>query len=158
MYIHKRMLVNYTTYDMRRDQDSLNPSSHSDIMVLAPPGSSHPYLYGHVLAIFHVNAYLAGRGNDEPVCIHMLWIRWYNLDTTVPWGLDTCELPRLEFAPLDDNPFGFISPDQVLRAAHIIPAFHHRRTDAALPGYSVARSEDVDGADDEDWRYYYVGM
>ncbi|KAI0363587.1 hypothetical protein BV20DRAFT_1031111 [Pilatotrama ljubarskyi] len=155
MYIHKRMLVNYTSYDMRRQQDSINPSSHNDVMLLAPAGSSHPHLYARVLGIFHVNAYLAGQGNEEPTLLHILWVRWFNIDETAPWGLDACALPRLEFAPLDDDPFGFISPDQVLRSIHLIPAFAHGRSDVALPGYSLARS---DNEEDEDWNFYYVGI
>lgn len=152
------MLVNYTSYDMRREQDSINPSSHNNIMLLAPPGSSHPYLYACVLGIFHVNAYLAGLGDKEPQLLPVLWARWYNLDLTSPWGFESYELPRLEFAPLDDDPFGFISPDQVLRAIHIIPTFKFGRSDIALPGYSIARSEGFDSGADDDWRYYYVGM
>ncbi|KAI0349066.1 hypothetical protein OH77DRAFT_1499676 [Trametes cingulata] len=154
MYVHKRMLVNYTSYDMRRQQDSINPSSHNDIMLLAPAGSSHPHLYARVLGIFHVNAYLAGHGTEEPTLLQVLWVRWFNLDENAPWGLDACALPRLEFAPLDDHPFGFISPDQVLRSIHLIPAFAHGRSDVALPGYTLARSDDEQ---DEDWNFYYVG-
>ncbi|KAJ3816221.1 hypothetical protein F5880DRAFT_1619609 [Lentinula raphanica] len=40
--------VNYTTYDVRRDQDTINPRTHADVMVLSPetePGA-HPYLIG----------------------------------------------------------------------------------------------------------------
>ncbi|KAH9884316.1 hypothetical protein C8Q73DRAFT_661143 [Cubamyces lactineus] len=155
-YIHKRMLVNYTTYDMRREQSSINPSSQADILLLAPPGSAHPYLYARVLGIFHVNAYMAGHGDETPTLIQVLWVRWYNLDSDEPWCINTCTLPRLVFAPLDDSPFGFISPDQVIRAVHIIPAFAHGRSDTALPGYSIARSND--GEDDEDWNYLYVGI
>ncbi|KAI0363871.1 hypothetical protein BV20DRAFT_957443 [Pilatotrama ljubarskyi] len=155
MYIHKRMLVNYTSYDMRRQQDSINPSSHNDIMLLAPAGSSHPHLYARVLGIFHVNVYLAGHGTEEPTLLQVLWVRWFNLDESAPWGLDACALPRLEFAPLYDDPFGFISPDQVLRSIHLIPAFAHGRSDVALPGYTLARSDDEE---DEDWNFYYVGI
>ena len=30
MYAHKVMRINYDTYDMRRDQDSINPDTHPD--------------------------------------------------------------------------------------------------------------------------------
>jgi hypothetical protein len=36
IYKHKVMRVNYTTYDLRRAQDSLNSRTHADIMVLSP--------------------------------------------------------------------------------------------------------------------------
>ncbi|KAI9060685.1 hypothetical protein FKP32DRAFT_1668146 [Trametes sanguinea] len=155
LYMHRRMLVNYTSYDMRREQDSISTRCHPDIMLLAEPGSVHPYMYARVLGMFHVSAYIAGRANDEPTLLQVLWIRWYNFDETSPWGPESGRLPRVSFAPLDDDPFGFISPDQVLRGVHLIPAFAHGLSDAALPGYSIARLEDEE---DEDFCYYYVGI
>ncbi|KAI0644637.1 hypothetical protein C8Q79DRAFT_913099 [Trametes meyenii] len=155
LYKHKRMLVNYTSYDMRRKQDSINPTSHPDIMLLAPPGSSHQYLYARVLSIFHVNVSFARLGFEEMFTLHVLFVRWFNLDQSVPWGFDACRLPRLQFAPLDDEPFGFISPGQVLRGVHLIPAFAHGHSNAALPGYSIARPDEDE---DKDWNYHYVGI
>ena len=35
IYRHKVLRVNYTTYNVHRDQDSLNPRTHGDIMVLS---------------------------------------------------------------------------------------------------------------------------
>ncbi|TBU36087.1 hypothetical protein BD309DRAFT_833225, partial [Dichomitus squalens] len=72
-----------------------------------------------------------------------------------PGGFKARRLPRLKWAALDDDAFGFISPDQVLRAAHLMPAFAHGQSDAALPGYSVARREEEE---DTDWNYHYVGI
>ncbi|TBU23843.1 hypothetical protein BD311DRAFT_703164 [Dichomitus squalens] len=160
MYRHKVLRVNYTTYDMRRDQDSINPRTHPDIMMLAPEGSSHPYLYARVIGIFHVEAYCAGESLDgtddtDMEIIHVLWVRWFDLDPCAPGGFKARRLPHLMWAALDDGAFGFVSPDQVLRAAHLMPAFAHGQSDAALPGYSVARNEDEE---DTDWNYHYVGM
>ncbi|KAI0363792.1 hypothetical protein BV20DRAFT_905119, partial [Pilatotrama ljubarskyi] len=115
----------------------------------------HPYLYARVLSIFHVNAYIAHSNDEEPRTIQVLWVRWLNVDTKAAWGSSACHLPRLEFAGLDNDAFGFISPDQVLRAAHIIPAFAHGKSDVDLPGYSIAR---LDEDEDEDYHYYYVGI
>lgn len=54
--------VNYTTYDMRRAQDSLNPRvpGHADIMVLSPENEDenndpHPYWYARIIGIFHAH-------------------------------------------------------------------------------------------------------
>ncbi|KAF8156614.1 hypothetical protein B0H34DRAFT_658016 [Crassisporium funariophilum] len=58
MYRHKTMCVNYTTYDMQREQDTVNPRTRPDIMVLSyedDGDSYHPYWYACVLGIFHVN-------------------------------------------------------------------------------------------------------
>ncbi|KAM5541570.1 hypothetical protein V8D89_004760 [Ganoderma adspersum] len=161
MYQHSILRVNYTRYDMRRDQDSINPRTHSDIMMLAPDGAAHPYLYARVLGIFHVLAYLAGDDLDgaddtEPEIIDILWVRWFDPDPRAPGGFEARRLPRLKWAGLDDDTFGFVSPDRVLRAAHLMPALAHGRSDAALPGYSVARSDDEE--EDEDWNYHYVGI
>jgi hypothetical protein len=58
IYRHKVLRVNYTTYDMRRAQDSLNPrvppAGHSNIMVLSPENEEenndpHPYWYARLL-------------------------------------------------------------------------------------------------------------
>ncbi|EJF55297.1 hypothetical protein DICSQDRAFT_74723, partial [Dichomitus squalens LYAD-421 SS1] len=160
LYRHKVLRVNYTTYNMRRDQDSINPRTHPDIMMLAPEGAAHPYLYARVIGIFHVEAYLTGDSPDgaddtDPEVVHVLWVRWFDLDPRTPGGFKARRLPRLKWAALDDDAFGFISPDQVLRAANLMPAFAHGQSDSALPGYSVARREDEE---DLDWIYHYVGM
>ncbi|THU94749.1 hypothetical protein K435DRAFT_612598, partial [Dendrothele bispora CBS 962.96] len=57
IYRHKVVRINHTTYDLRRDQDSINPRTHADIMALAPPGSIHPLIYGRVIGVFHANVF-----------------------------------------------------------------------------------------------------
>jgi hypothetical protein len=55
IYSAKVLRVNYTTYDVRRGQDTLNPRTNSDVMVLSAdttPGA-HPYWYAHILGVFH---------------------------------------------------------------------------------------------------------
>ncbi|KAM5542292.1 hypothetical protein V8D89_004165 [Ganoderma adspersum] len=44
LFQHKVLRVNYTRYDMWRDQDSINPRTHPDVMTLSPGGTDHPYL------------------------------------------------------------------------------------------------------------------
>ncbi|KAI0369443.1 hypothetical protein BV20DRAFT_946216 [Pilatotrama ljubarskyi] len=159
MYLHKVLRVNYTSYDMRREQDSINPRSHADILMLAPAGEAHPYLYARVISIFHVNALLlhpnAEAEEPEPELVHVLWVRWYELDTSIPAGLSARRPYRLRFAGLDDEPFSFIAPSQVLRSVHIMPAPHYGRTNAALPFPSITRGE---SCEDDDYTFYYVGM
>ena len=62
IYRHKVLCVNYTTYDLCRVQDSLNPQipAHSDVMVLSPENENenedpHPYWYAQILGIYHTN-------------------------------------------------------------------------------------------------------
>jgi hypothetical protein len=49
--------------------------------------------------------------------------------------------------------FGFLDPSQVIRAAHLIPAFLQGCTQELL-GPSIAHNKKVE----EDWLKYYVGM
>jgi hypothetical protein len=59
IYRHKVIRINHTTYDGRRNQDSLNPRTHADFMVLAHEddtddnSTAHPYWYGRIIGIFH---------------------------------------------------------------------------------------------------------
>ncbi|KAF9493426.1 hypothetical protein BDN71DRAFT_1395141, partial [Pleurotus eryngii] len=58
LYFHKVLRVNYTTYDGRCSQDSLNPRTHTDFISLSLAPSDDPdhdpFWYGHIMYIFHV--------------------------------------------------------------------------------------------------------
>ena len=56
IYSSQLLRVNYTTYDIHRDQDSVNPCTHPDVMVLSRKDDpqAHPYWYARVLGIFHL--------------------------------------------------------------------------------------------------------
>ena len=127
MYLHRTARINYTTYDARRDQDSINPDNHADVMMLAPEGSEHPYLYARVVGIYHVRAYLMDSDSTQarPQLLHIIWVRWYDLDVSARWGFQARRLPRLKWAHVDDGAFGFVSPDDILRGCYIIPRFRH---------------------------------
>ncbi|ESK84849.1 hypothetical protein Moror_14957, partial [Moniliophthora roreri MCA 2997] len=59
IYQHKHLRINYPTYDLRREQDSINPQTHADIMTLnveAKDTEEHPYCYSHVVGIYHATA------------------------------------------------------------------------------------------------------
>lgn len=58
LYRHKVVRINYTTYDLRRDQDSINPRTHPHIITLSMPGTDHPFTYGRVIGVFHANVRL----------------------------------------------------------------------------------------------------
>ncbi|RPD63598.1 hypothetical protein L227DRAFT_584613 [Lentinus tigrinus ALCF2SS1-6] len=178
LFLHKVMRVNYTSYDMRREQDSINPRTHPDIMMVAPPGSPHPYLYARVISIFHVNAYRVDPGDFEPPekeLLHVLWVRWYDFDTKLPSGFQHFRPHRLTLAALADEVFGFVSPDQVLRGVHIIPAERFGHSEAPSLPYrpftgvpapdSDVRTQAFDGAASgipevrkDNWKYYYISM
>jgi hypothetical protein len=155
---------------MRRDTDTINVRNHADIMVLSQEDhdnseESHPYWYARVIGIFHVYARHFGTDSiaTDFVRTEVLWVRWFGRDMAAPGGFFTKRLHRIGFIDVElGGAFGFIDPAQVIRAVHLIPAFHHKRTDELLPGPSIARQytgdDDSDGKDETDWRYFYVNM
>jgi hypothetical protein len=159
LYTHKIMRVNYTTYDCRRDQDTLNTRTHPDFMVLSheeeDESSSHPYWYGRILGIFHAQIRHVGENssNRRPVRMEFLWVRWFGRDMTHSAGWKPKRLHRLGFIDAaDGGAFGFLDPTEVIRGAHLIPAFHYGRTDRLLPPSIARRPEEKD----QDYIYYYV--
>ncbi|KAG2078884.1 hypothetical protein BDR04DRAFT_997452, partial [Suillus decipiens] len=52
------MHINYTTYDLRQEQDSMNLRTHADIMMLShkKDEDQHPYWYAWIIIkVFHIN-------------------------------------------------------------------------------------------------------
>lgn len=164
IYRHKIMRVNYTTYDVRRGQDSLSSRKRSDIMTLArevdseSPAPLHPFEYARIIGIFHVNIVNqveAGEDIQRTTPIEIIWVRRFRIDATYSAGFKKKRLHRLEFLPSSDrDAFGFVHPDEIIRSAHLIPGFHYGGTDQFLSGISLARNED----ERDDYRYFYVNM
>jgi hypothetical protein len=157
MYRHNLLRINYTTYDVRRSQDVVNPNtSHREIILLAnQDGDSqtdavHPFLYARVLAIFHVNIIYNGPGmlNYVPRKIYFLWVRWFEyLGKTVTWRHQ--RLDSLHFPPVaKDDAFGFVDPSDVLRGCHVIQAFRYGKVHLDGTGLSPCAN------DSHDWRQY----
>ncbi|KAF9551569.1 hypothetical protein CPC08DRAFT_738298 [Agrocybe pediades] len=160
LYRHKVLRVNYTTYDMRRCQDVINPRTHGDIMVLAKEDEStelaHPYWYARVIGIFHAKVCFTQPNKSvyEVKKMDILFVRWFGFDTTQPSGWKAKKLHQLGF--LDGNnpeAFGFVDPDEVIRGVHLIPRFSLGRTSHLLRP-SIARSP---LENDEDWDRYFIG-
>jgi hypothetical protein len=160
LYIHKAIRFNYTTYDMRRDQDSVTPRTHPDVMVLSHEDDAaipHPYWYGRVLRIFHVFAqYKQDDGTlTRPVRINILWVRWFRRLPSARMGWKAKRLFQVGFLyARDPGAFTFLDPNLVIRAVHLVPRFAGGRTPMFL-GPSFVRPE---SDEDEDWCCFYVGM
>lgn len=157
LYRHNLLQVNYTTYDVRRKRDSINPrTSHRDVMVLSGEenSSAHPYLYARVIHIFHANIIYTGPGTTgyRPRRVEFLWVRWYTPDTRcTAGGWQNSTLDRIRFPPMaDSGSFGFLDPADVVRAAHIVPAFAAKRRHDDRTGLSRCAK------DSDDWNSYYV--
>ncbi len=56
IYRCKTVKINYTTYNIRCDGDTINPQTYPDIMVTSPETgpNAQPYWYAHVIGIFHI--------------------------------------------------------------------------------------------------------
>ncbi|KJA20593.1 hypothetical protein HYPSUDRAFT_101131, partial [Hypholoma sublateritium FD-334 SS-4] len=164
IYRHKIMRVNYTTYDVRRGQDSLSSRKRSDVMMLAretdnseSSAPSHPFEYARIIGIFHVDVVHQVPGENKPTTtsIETVWVRRFRIDITFSAGFKQKRLHRIEFLPSSDHDaFGFVHPDEIIRGAHLIPAFFHGGTDQFLSGVSLVRNED----EVDDYRYFYVNI
>jgi hypothetical protein len=151
MYKHEVFRVNYTTYDMRREQDSVNIRTHPYIMVLAHEDEGeederHPYWYAKVLGIFHVNIRVSG--DIEVERMDFLWVHWFGRDPDHSSGFEKHRLHRIGLLdPATPTSFGFLNPSDVLRAVHLIPAF------------SVGKTPALDSeTDNAEWEFFYVSM
>jgi hypothetical protein len=157
IYRHKVLRINYTTYNVRRAQDSLNPRTHSDIMVLSRDDNDHPYWYARIIGIFHAIVMHTGpkSKSPEPKKMEFLFVRWFGLDTmdSERGGWKTRKLHQIGFLDGDAG-FGFVDPSDVIRAVHLIPRFSQGRTKDLL-GHSSARSV---LEKDEDWVRFYINM
>ena len=162
LYQHKTIRLNYTTYDMRRETDIVKPEGpRCNIMLLAnyTGGSNssnlHHFIYARVLGVYHVDVIYTGPGmpvqNFEARAFQMLWVRWYEVVDPVSSGWDNSTLDMLRFPPLhQDNSFGFVDPEVVLRGCHILPAFDKGKRESNI---NVSRS----AKDSKDYLIYYVG-
>lgn len=140
--------------DIRRDQDVINPTFHSDIHVLAHDDDTHPFWYARVLGIFHVNIINQSSTSRESAAVPILflWVRWYNFDKAYRSGRAERRLHRIGFVPGDGpDAFDFINPADIVRASHLIPAFALGLTREILPPSSLALPGCDDDNEDEDY-------
>ncbi|KAJ7906438.1 hypothetical protein B0H13DRAFT_2333474 [Mycena leptocephala] len=138
MYVHKILRLNYTTYDVRRGQDFMNPRTHSDVMYLAPEDdASHPFSYAQIIGIFHADVVNTAPGaNPIPQSMEFPWVRRYRLDRTLRAGFKR----------------------KLIHGSHVVPAFAYGRTEELLSNGSIGRLPRDGLTENEDWRYYYVNF
>jgi hypothetical protein len=162
IYHHKHNRFNFTTYDVRRGTDVINPgTSRCNIMCLANQTSSadgspnsHQFLYARVLGVYHANVVYTGHGmlDYEARRLDFLWVRWYEVVDPANSGWKKSRLDSLRFPPMTgENSFGFLDPKHVLRACHIMPNFAEGKRHSDEVGISRCAK------DGKDYRRYYVG-
>ncbi|KAJ3831265.1 hypothetical protein F5878DRAFT_676704 [Lentinula raphanica] len=159
----KTCRINYTTYDVRRDQDTINPRNHADVMMLSgedEPGA-HPYWYARVLGIYRATVISshpqANTTRTGPQDMEFLWVRWFGIDPEHRSGSHYARLPKVGFVDESDPfAFGFLDPARVIRGCHLMPAFMDRRTNGLLSttNPTIARKP----GETDDWTHFYVGI
>ena len=162
IYDHKTMRVNYSTYDLQRDYDIINPSKHANIMTVSPlfdPNSSaasdgHPFRYARVMGIYHSDVVYFSPSTNSSVAesLEFVLVHWYRRDTSYKAGFKQGRLHRLQpMEPEDPDAFGFLDPDDIIRGCHLIPAFAHgSEAGASLPGFPNSGKRA--------WKFYYVNL
>ncbi|KIY61564.1 hypothetical protein CYLTODRAFT_362701, partial [Cylindrobasidium torrendii FP15055 ss-10] len=168
LYEHHIMRVHYTTYDIQRDYDTINPRSHPFVMLNSPDNNAHPYWYAQVLGIYHANViqYLDESHSEYAQhSVQFLYVRWLGDEPNWTSGRRVARLPKVGFVDESDPyAFGFLDPNLILRGSHLIPSFVDGRTDTLLAhsGPTLARPEGIDSdiapMDGKDWTNYYVGI
>ncbi|KAL1759929.1 hypothetical protein FB107DRAFT_270653 [Schizophyllum commune] len=155
--------VNYTTYDCRRDQDTIHVGKHADIMMHSPETgtNAHPYWYARVLGVYHADVMTshprAPPGSNQYQKMQFLFVRWYGTEPGYRSGSGLARLPKIGFVEEDEGPyaFGFLDPALVIRTCHLIPAFASGRTSSLLgAGATIARA----AGEVDDWLNYYVNI
>lgn len=162
IYSHKGARFNYTTYDGRREQDSIGTRKNANVMMLAHEDdpSGHGLWYARVVGVFHCrvihntpSAALGVRAKD----MEFLWVRWLGLQSDHEYGWKAKDLPKVGFIDerVDDTmAFRFLNPSEVIRAVHLIPSFAEGKGNNGMP-HTIARPS---AENNLDWNYFYVNM
>ncbi|KAG8733494.1 hypothetical protein FRC10_012322, partial [Ceratobasidium sp. 414] len=141
MYRHQTLRVNYTTYDVHREQDVVNPSTpHCFVLLpaeLEADSDDHPFIYAKVLGVYHARV---SYGGNLPRRMDFVHVRWLYYDYERPGGWETNRLDRL-------------NPKDIIRAAHLIPEFAAGTTREFL---QAPASISHDNSNHTDWNGYYV--
>ncbi|KAF8668537.1 hypothetical protein RHS04_08963 [Rhizoctonia solani] len=142
MYWHNTLQVNYTSYDILRQQDSLSPTSHQCFALLPTKADQHPdkhpFVYAKILGFIHV--------------------RWLHYDYNQPGGWEHHKLDQLHYQMCRNNQdildaFDFIDPKDILCATHLIPNFQAGKTPEYIPCFHSFAHNHTKGTD---WSAYYV--
>jgi hypothetical protein len=167
-YQHGTLRINYTTYDVRRESDLINPNSrHPDIMMRAGHDETnpdaHPFWYARVLGIYHADVRDLSSPGFAHQRIEFLHVRWFGEEPGWRSGWEAKRLDRVGFIPpTAGGIYGFLDPARVLRGCHLIPAFSQGATRHLLgPSLLARRPKTIDAVleragPDMDWTNYYV--
>jgi hypothetical protein len=153
IYEHATARIHFTTYDLRRDQDIINPGTDKNIIAVHSPDEpgNHPWRYACVLGIFHASVRV---GNGPETTLAFLWTRFFEVHR--PGSASLKRLERLRYVRVATGgppAFGFVDPAEVIRGVHLISSFEDGFTYNYMSRKpSMAYDTKLNG----DWRYYDV--
>ncbi|KAH9003209.1 hypothetical protein EDB86DRAFT_2799659, partial [Lactarius hatsudake] len=96
MYEHKTIRFRSTTYDAHRMEESANPRTHTDVLVLSHEDGSEgqpafPYWHARIVGIYHFmvrERIKGGTGLSPASQMDVLFVRWFGFDS--PDGQSGC--------------------------------------------------------------------
>ena len=120
---------------------------------------AHPYWYAQVLGVYHADVSTAHpeASRHSAQRMEFLWVQWLGIEPGHRSGSKVARLPKVGFVEdTDEDAFGFLDPDLVIRGSHLIPAFNSGRTPDLMlyDGPTAARPPD----EKDDWVNFYVNM
>ncbi|EIW80115.1 hypothetical protein CONPUDRAFT_58968, partial [Coniophora puteana RWD-64-598 SS2] len=138
LYEHKTLWINFTTYDLHQEHDTINPNSHPNIMLLSQDEltnkNAHPYWYARVTFIFHVMVCFHHEDPSKSHHLDVLLIQWLHQDSNFQDIFAHRCLSRVSFFPLGTSEcWDFIDPSTVIRLVHLLPGFESD----CVPGPSI---------------------
>ena len=145
LYSVATMHVNYTTYDVCREQDIVNPHTYNNVMVLSyeTKHGHHPYWFAHVLQVFRAHVCHCGAESHNLLVqpMEILWVHWYEIVPGHHYRSTCTRLLKISFVPDSDlAAFGFLDPSLVIRGCHLIPVFSDGHSSNLLRvGHSLGR-------------------
>ncbi|KAF8596784.1 hypothetical protein BDV93DRAFT_454289, partial [Ceratobasidium sp. AG-I] len=125
MYRHNTLRINYTSYDVLRQQDVINPSnSHCFALLpadLSNNSDAHPFIYAKIISIYHAKVSYAGQ---QPCRMDFVHVRWLYYDQTHPgeWDIGRLDQVGHEACKTDQDlldSFNFVNPSDIIRATHL---------------------------------------
>ena len=102
LYKHRRFRIYHTTYDLRRQDETISYRRRPNIMLLNhSAGDAHPYLYARVIGIYHLRfIYMDGNLPYTVQKMNILHVRWFCFDEKCRWDGQRNDYHVFIFAPL----------------------------------------------------------
>ncbi|KAG6905272.1 hypothetical protein DXG01_003767 [Tephrocybe rancida] len=120
----------------------------------------HEYCYARILGIYHVNAMYYGPLSRDAVAhrLDFVWVRWFemvdghDIPVSQAWSRSSpLGMTQLKFPPTTRREaFGFLDPNDILRACHIVPRFQSEQRGSDVGSLSGLAQ------DGKDWQVYYL--